>query len=198
MRKSIGLVLILAVALIFVVGCGGTKQVATKPATSEKPSATTGPGTFKTPFGDIEVSLSVPAGDDSTVQAIRGFSSKVAGSQPSSQSPVTLGSFTVKNGSSSPTRCELFTFSLTLADGKQVDGQRAAEYVGTLQDTIPSTDESGLYNEGVNLYNQLIEPTDVMPGASRTSYCVFQVGNLTGLKKVFVSQFGGKTEEMKK
>jgi hypothetical protein len=195
MRKSIYLVLIVPVLIVLLVGCGGTKKETGKPATTQKPSTTTGPGTYNASFGGVEVSLSIPAGEDSTAQSITGFSTKLGGSQPAS--PVTIGSFTVKNGSSTSTRCELFTFSLTFADGKQVDGQRAAEYVSALQDKIPATDESGLYNEGVNLYNQLIEPTDIVPGASRNSYCVFKVGDLAGLSKVFVSQYSGGTKEMK-
>lgn len=194
MRKVVGLISLVLVLLSILSGCGGTKQATTKPAKSVK-SPSIGPGTYTASFGGVDISLTLPAGDDPLVQAIRGFAAKV---QPSGQTPVTLGSFTVKNGSSSPTRCELFTFSLTFADGKQVDGIQASEYVGTLQEAIPDADESGLYNEGVNLYNQLIEPTDIMPGASRTLYCVFKTGDLVGLKKVFASQYSNGTKEMKK
>jgi hypothetical protein len=197
MRKAVGLISLVLVLLSLLSGCGGTKQATTKPATSEK-SSSTGPGTYTASFGEVQITLTLPATDDAIVQAIKAFTSKVEALKPSSQTPVALASFTVKNGSSSPTRCEMYTFSLTFNSGSQVDGKQASEYVGNIQDAIPDSDDSGLYNEGVNLYNQLIEPTDIMPGTSRTSYCVFQIGDLAGLKKVFASQYSGGTKEMKK
>lgn len=218
MRKLVALSLSFFVLLLLLAGCGSTKQTTTKTDTSGKSSSTgpgtytqgttktdtsgtsssTGPGTYTASFGDVQITLTLPATADATVQAIKAFTSKVEALKPSNRSLVTLAEFTVKNGSSSTTRGEMYTFSLTFNAGSQVDGQQASEYVGNFQNAIPDSDESGLYNVGVNLYNQLIEPTDIMPGASRTSYCVFQVGNLAGLKKVFASYYSGGTKEMKK
>lgn len=201
MRRLVTLSLSFFVILLLLAGCGSTKQATTstspKTDTSGK-STSTGPGTYTASFGDIQITLTLPATEDATVQAIKAFSSKVEALKPSNQTPITLASFTVKNGSSSPTLCKNYTFSLTFNTGNQVDGKRAAEYVGSIQDSIPSSDESGLNNEGADLYNQLLETTDIMPGASRSSYCVFQVGDLAGLKKVFASYYSGGTKEMKK
>ena len=201
MRRLVTLSLSFFVILLLLAGCGSTKQATTSTSPKTDSSGTTsstGPGTYTASFGDVQITLTLPTTEDATVQAIKAFSSKVEALKPSNQTPITFASFTVKNGSSSPTLCKNYTFSLTFNAGNQVDGKQASEYVGNIQNAIPSSDESGLYNEGVDLYNKLIEPTDIMPGASRTSYCVFQVGNLAGLKKVFASYYSGGTKEMKK
>lgn len=197
MRKLMAMSLSFFVLLLLLAGCGSNTQGTTKTDTSGE-SSSTGPGTYTTSFGNVQITFKIPAIADATVQAIKSFTSKVEALKPSNRSLVTLAEFTVKNGSSSTTRCEMYTFSLTFNTGSQVDGQQASEYVGSSQDAIPESDESGLYNVGVNLYNQLIEETDIMPGASRTSYCVFQVGDLAGLKKVFASYSSGGAQEMKK
>lgn len=198
MRKLICLALAVFMLIVPLAGCGGTNKETTKPVkTTKNSSSPTGPGTYLASFNGVEISLLIPAVEDSTTQAVRDFAAKVEGAQPAS--PITFGSFTVKNNSSKPTTCDFYSFSLTFNDGKQVDSQRiAVEYVGNLHNKIPPEDESGLYNEGVNLYNQLLEHTEIMPGTSRASYCVFPIENLTGLKKVFVSSFFGDTKEMKK
>jgi len=201
MRRLVTLSLSFFVILVLLAGCSSTKQAtkSTSPNTDTGVKATsTGSGTYTASFGDIQITLTLPATEDATVQAIKAFSSKAEALKPSNQTPITLASFTVKNGSSNSTRCEMYTFSLTFNTGNQVDGKQASEVVGNIQNAIPSSDESGLYNEGVDLYNKLIEPTDIMPGTSRTLYCVFQVADLAGLKKVFASYYSAGTKEMKK
>jgi hypothetical protein len=76
-----------------------------------------------------------------------------------------------------------------------VDSRQGYEYLGDLQNAIPIREEPALYNEDIQLYNQLLEPTDIVPGASRTTHCVFKVDELAGLTKVSVSHYG-QTQEM--
>jgi hypothetical protein len=147
-------------------------------------------------FGEVQVSLTLPAPDDATVRAIKALTSKVEDLKPSKQFPMTVAAFKVTNGSSGPTRCINYSFSLTFNSGNQVDSRQGYEYLGDLQEVIPISEETALYSEDVDLYNQLLEPTDIVPGASRTSHCVFKVDELAGLTKVSVSHYG-QTQEMK-
>jgi len=168
---------------------------------SENKKAATTSGVYRASFDRVDISLNLPAAStDPTVEATKAHVSKADSISNTTTGPYIIASFNVKNGSSQPTLCKMFSFSLTFENVNQVDGKQAFILVGDVDQKIPPGDESGLNNEGVDLYNNLIEPTDLMPGANRTVYCVFHIGDLTGLKKVFVSNAAvmGSSKEMKK
>lgn len=201
MFKNIGSVAIsclLVVLIVVVGGCGSKSSSGTTP-TSTATSSSGGPGNYLTSFDDVDMSLQLPAAADATTAEIESYIAEVSAKAGVPVEPHTVALFSLDNRSKTATRSKMFSISLVNTDRSQLSSEEAWAYIGSLQDKIPSSDESGLYNQGVDLYNKLIAQDDVMPGAKASSYIVFKTGDVSKVKAVFVSSFGSPgTKEMKK
>ena len=196
--SSIAASCLLVVLVVVVGGCGSKTTSGTTP-TSPTTSSAAGPGNYVTSFDGVDMALQLPATADTTTAEIESYIAEVSAKAGVQVEPHTVALFSLDNHSKTATRSKMYSISLVNNDKSQVSSEEAWAYIGSLQDKIPSSDESGLYNKGVDLYNKLIAQDDVMPGAKASSYLIVKTGDVSKVKSVFVSSFGSPgTKEMKK
>lgn len=76
------------------------------------------------------------------------------------------------DNTSGDSEMQLQEFTLVTKDGEQVTGTSVGDYVGVVQDQV-AEDDSDTYNEGVAIYNDQLDRSEILPGAKATYYVVF-------------------------
>jgi hypothetical protein len=201
MFKNVGSIPVscLLVVLVILAGGCGSKTSSGTSSTSPATSSSGGPGNYLTSFADVDLSLQLPVAADATTAEIESYIAEASAKAGIPVEPHTVALLSLDNRSKTATRSKMFSISLVNTDKSQLSSEEAWAYIGTLQQKVPSSDESGFYNQGVDLYNKLIAQDDVMPGAKASSYIVFKTADVSRVKAVFVSSFESPgTKEMKK
>ena len=153
---------LLAAALVS--GCGG------------EPAG--GPGTYSVESNGATLNVVVPAAESSElVAAIEAYREKVG----STAEFVYLSQELVNAGDGAANPCP--SPRVVTEDGQTVKFVSAFQAVGDLQDLVAQGDTS-LYNEGVDLYNALLNDSEALPGATATSLYV-AASPMPTIKSVF-------------
>ncbi len=175
--------LILAVSLI--AGCSVG-------ATSVKPNPELdGSGSYRASFGDVEVTLDLPARANRDVQWIGSYISQTIG-MGSIQPAYTIASFTVRNTSSAVVDCPAFSFVLHFKYGQKTSSETIAQFVKKFGVTEALKADPWLQISNGN--------ERVSPHTEGISYRIFNLDELLKIQSVTVTYKGkgGGTKEMKK
>lgn len=136
-----------------------------------------GPGTYSVESNGAVLNVTVPAVSDSAlVSAIESYRQKVG----STDEFVYLSQELANSGDTAANPCPVPR--VVTEDGQTVKFAAAFQIVGDLQDLVAQGD-TALYNEGVELYNSVLDAT-ALPGATTTSLYVAK-GPLPSIASVF-------------
>jgi hypothetical protein len=175
MRKPVrdlkhGILPLVAIAsLTLLAACGGSSDSTTTDSVSG------GPGNYGIEISDATLSVQVPAAAaDASAAAIQAYAKKLG-----VQDKYSFVTQAVTNNSSS--KAYLCDVQVITQDGTTVKFERAFVVVGNLPDSASTT----VYNQGVALYNSLLQlPESVLPGATGSALYV-GVGMIPTVKSVF-------------
>ena len=179
----------MAIGLV-VTGCGGSSVESTNSDVSAGSTDSNGSGAaagstsglFEVSTGDITLEVAIPAPEeDATIEKIRSYAKLVGFKEPLRFAIQTV----VNSGNESVTPCQL---RIVTADGQTITFDPAFFVVGDMQDLV-SIDETGVYNQGVDLYNSLLGMNaEVLPGATTRAVLV-TTAEFGSIQNVFSGTF---------
>jgi hypothetical protein len=176
--------------VLLITGCS-TRSIATK----TNPQID-GSGSYRASFGEVEVTLDVPARAYYDVRWILYYLSPAPNTGP--VEPVyTLVSFIVKNGSPRTVDCASFNFVLHLKDNQKTSSETIAQFVNTFPNTFPNTHDALVADPWQTIANG---SEKVSSRESGISYRIFAAMELHKIKSITVTYKGpnGGSKEMKK
>lgn len=163
-------------------------------ATAVKPNPEIdGSGSYHANFGDIEVTLDLPARANRDVQWISSYIGQTIGNILGSILPAyTIASFTVRNASSAVVDCSDFSFVMHFSYGQKCLSETIAPFLKKFGVTEPLKADPWLKISNGN--------ERVSSHTSGISYRVFNLIELLKIQSVTVTYRGkgGGTKEMKK
>lgn len=192
---KVGVVVALLLGLVLVsTGCGGSKTGAKSKV-------------YSASFGKIKLTLTIPAETDSITKVLYKFNNYTVGPPIRELQFIrTLASYKVDNGSSRPTLCSDYSFSLTSSEYYPTSYINVKESLGrTLNELSKLKDQpvEALMSQGKFLWNppdkallsqwtfvlkRLQKTNEVKPGSSETAYCYFNpLGSQSPIKSISVT-----------
>lgn len=152
-----------------------------------------GSGSYRADFGDIQVTLDLPARVNRDVQWISYYINQAINNTVSPFQPAyTIASFTVRNASSAVIDCSAFSFVLHFKYRQTTSNETIAEFVKKFGVTEPLKADPWL---------KISNGTErVSPHTAGISYRIFNLDELLKIQSVTVTYKGkgGGTKEMKK
>ena len=154
-----------------------------------------GSGSYRASFGEIEVTLELPARAYSQVPWIFYYLSPAPTTSPA-ELAYTLASFIIKNGSPGTVNCSSFNFVLHLGDNRKTSSVTIAQFVKAFPNIFPNAQVMV-----VDPWQTTANGTEkVSSHESGLSYRVFGSAELNKIKSITVTYPGpsGGSKEMKK
>lgn len=189
----------LLVILVVVAGGCGSKTTSGTTSTSPAPSSSGRPGNYVTSFNGVDMVLHLSATTDATTAEIESYIAEVSAKVGVPVEPHTVAFLSLDDRGKTATHARMFSISLVNTDRSQVSSEGTSSYIDSLYEKLDVNNDTGLYNQGIDLSNKLSAQDDVLPGTKTSTYLIFKTADVSKVKSVFVSsrELPG-TEEMKK
>lgn len=131
-------------------------------ASSQSGSTDGGPGVYAFETNGAKGTVEIPVvSTDPRFSEVENYRAKVGGE------PVVYVVVEIDNTGGQEV-VEVSDIEVVTEDAQQATVEKIWSLIGDWQEKIPAADESGVYNEGVELYNKHLHHGDVLPGAKDT------------------------------
>jgi hypothetical protein len=133
-----------------------------------------------------QIQLTLPAAvDDTVVLGISAYAEAVGFTEPLTFLTQSL----TNTGDSAMAMCNP---RIVTSSGETVEPVKAMEFISSLMDLIDINDGTGRYNQGVELYNSVLNSDTALPGATTTGVYV-STSDLETRERVFGGSFTMET-----
>ena len=137
-----------------------------------------GPGVYTGESNEASQVIAVPAAaSDKTMAAVLAYAKKTGYTEPLAFVTVELKN----NGADKVTNCPI---RIVTESGETVEFSAAMHAISDMQDLMPTSDVS-TYNDGIDLYNSMLNADRALPGATTTALYAAAHGEIASVKSVF-------------
>lgn len=194
MKRFTATSLIIGTIIVALTGCGSSEDATSETAApavvegevageDETPAGNSGSYSTKVNDGVLDIALPAPAADP-TVAGITQYAAAVGFTGPMSFLNQTL----TNQGDSAMAMCAP---NVVTSSGETIAFTSAMQFIGDLQDLVPQG-ETALYNQGVELYNSILNSDTALPGAKTTGTYI-TTSDVSAFERMFSGAFTMET-----